>query len=256
MGNDKLMNRVSVREIDLLGTRLCNCTLPEGVDFIDNAIVSSNKYKIMIRNAACINLSYENELYRKVVDDYHIRFVDGIGIYLAARILKGVRIPDLGGNPFGCAILQMCAERGHSVYLLGAKEDVIIKAAENFIERHKGLNIAGYHHGYFKTDGTEDVIRDINDCSPDLLIVCFGKPKEVFWIAENFGKLNVGVLIPLGGFLDFQSGHTKRAPKWILKLRFEWLFRLLLEPRRLWKRYILGNFSFMVKVLTWKALGK
>ncbi|MBD3169368.1 MAG: WecB/TagA/CpsF family glycosyltransferase [candidate division Zixibacteria bacterium] len=256
MNDNPLLNEVSDREVELLGTKLCKCTIEEGVNLIDDAISSGGKYRVIIRNAACINLSFANEEYRDAVAGYHMRFVDGIGVYLAGKILKGIGFPDLGGNPFGRAILQRCAEKGYRVYLLGAKQEVVAKAAENFQKWHHGLKIAGYHHGYFDLENCGDIIEEINKTEPDLVMACFGKPEEVFWIARNFDSLRAKVMIPMGGFFDFQSGHTRRAPEWILKMRFEWLFRLLIEPRRLWRRYIIGNTIFMTRVFRYKLFGK
>jgi N-acetylglucosaminyldiphosphoundecaprenol N-acetyl-beta-D-mannosaminyltransferase len=255
MGAQSLAEKVSAKEISLFGINVCNCSPDEGLELLDSAINSGRSSRAMIVNAACVNISFRNNDYREAMGRYDVRFVDGVGIYLAGRILRGVRLPDLNGTDFGKLFMRHCADKGYRVFFLGARRGVAEKAAANFKALYPSLKIAGYHHGYFRSDQNDEVIETINETGPDVLVVCFGKPREVFWIDENIDRLAVRLAIPLGGFLDFYSGQKPRAPGWILKIRSEWLYRLILEPRRMWKRYLIGNLIFIIRVLRWKLAG-
>ena len=248
------MTRAVEKEVSLLGINLCNCSIREGVDILEEALQMPGQYRAMIVNAACINISFKNPTYREAVKKYHARFVDGIGVHLAGRILKGIRLPNLGGTDLGKLFLERCAIKGYRVFFLGAKPGVALRAADNFRKWYPGIQIVGCQDGYFAPDQNDDIIKKINGSLADVLIVCLGKPREVLWIEENFDKLKTRLSLPLGAFFDFHSGEIRRAPLWIQKLRFEWLFRLMLEPGRLWKRYIIGNFIFIGRVFKWKLL--
>ncbi len=250
------MNELTEREVSVLGVRLLNCSYDEGIDLLEKAVLDPEPRRAMIVNAYCINIGFNNPNYRRAVNSFNMRFVDGIGVLLAGRILKGIHFTDLGGSNLGKSFMQRCAERKFKVFFLGAKPGVAEQAAENFRWSIPGINIVGCQHGYFSDKENDRIIERINKANPDVLIVCFGKPKEVLWIEENFQKLNIKLAIPLGAFFDFHSGRVKRAPVWIQKIHFEWLYRLILEPRRLWKRYIIGNFLFMGRVLKWKLFPK
>ncbi|PJA30446.1 MAG: hypothetical protein CO189_00050 [candidate division Zixibacteria bacterium CG_4_9_14_3_um_filter_46_8] len=249
------MTRAAEKEVSLLGINLCNCSVREGLDILDESLEMPGHYRAMFMNANYINISFSDPVYRETVKKYHARFVDGVGVYLAGRILKGVKFPHLGGGTdLGKLFLERCAQKGYRVFFLGARPGVADKAAENFRKWYPNIKIVGCHHGYFHNDENEDIIRRINSSKADVLLVCMGMPREALWIEENFDKLKTRLSLPLGAFFDFHSGEIRRAPLWIQKLRFEWLFRLILEPNRLWKRYIIGNFIFIGRVFKWKLL--
>lgn len=156
---------------------------------------------------------------------------DGVGIVSAAKRM-GNPIPErVTGIDTGYAVLEKLAEVGGSVYLLGAKPGIAELAAEKLTERLSGLHVVGTHHGYFEND--EKVIKEITEVKPDLLIVCLGSPKQEVWVNNNKKNLHgVGAVICLGGALDAWSGNIKRAPTLFIKLRLEWLWRMLCEPKR------------------------
>jgi N-acetylglucosaminyldiphosphoundecaprenol N-acetyl-beta-D-mannosaminyltransferase len=143
--------------------------------------------------------------------------------------------------------------RDHSLFLLGARPGVADKAAANLRERFPGLRIVGTHHGYFdKAPGSpenEAVIREINAASPNILIVGFGMPLQERWLMDNWDRIEVNVALTGGAVFDYVSGELPRAPRWMTDHGFEWLGRLIIEPGRLWKRYLVGNPIFILRVL-------
>ncbi len=251
-----MLQSVKDKEVTVLGFDLCNCSPEEGVEILDEAIESGKKARAMIVNAACVNISFENREYREAVRRFDVRFVDGVGIFIAGKVLRGVSFPNLAGTDFGEDLLRRCVQKNYRIYFLGAKPGVAETAALNIKEKYPNINIVGAHHGYFKSEENDRVIEDINNSGADVLLVCFGKPREVLWVDRYFESLNIKLAMPLGAFFDFQSGNVVRAPLWIRKMRFEWLYRLVIEPRRLWKRYVVGNMVFIGRVLRYKLNGR
>jgi len=136
-----------------------------------------------------------------------------------------------------------------SLFLLGGTPYVVELAAKQLKELHPGIRLSGYHHGYYSEQENNSVIDKINANPPDILLLGMGVPKQEEWTKENFEKLNAKIVWMGGGFLDILSGRIKRCPQWLSKIGFEWMFRFLQEPRRLWKRYFIGNPLFVLRIL-------
>jgi N-acetylglucosaminyldiphosphoundecaprenol N-acetyl-beta-D-mannosaminyltransferase len=143
--------------------------------------------------------------------------------------------------------------RDLSLFLLGARPGVAERAAAKLKQRFPDLHIAGTHHGYFdKALGSpqnEVVVDQINAANPDILIVGFGMPLQERWLMENWERLEASVALTGGAVFDYVSGELRRAPRWMTDHGLEWLGRLIIEPRRLWKRYLIGNPLFILRVL-------
>jgi len=170
---------------------------------------------------------------------------DGAGIILAAKILKrpfsGGRVP---GIELGEHLAEVAAELGWKLFLLGSKSGVAELAGQKLIEKYPTLNICGTNDGFFKDD--DEVIKKINDCGTELLFVATGVPREEKWMRANIDKLNVKLMIGLGGSFDVYSGNLKRAPALFRKMGLEWLHRLIKEPSRFKRmmklpKFILGT---------------
>jgi N-acetylglucosaminyldiphosphoundecaprenol N-acetyl-beta-D-mannosaminyltransferase len=129
--------------------------------------------------------------------------------------------------------LYEAAKTDKSVFLFGAKPGTAEAAADNLCKKVEGLKIAGTRNGYFSPEDTDSIINEINESGADILWVCLGAPKQELWMADNKDKLNVSVMMGLGGSLDVYAGNVKRAPKFMIDLKIEWLYRLIKEPYRL-----------------------
>jgi N-acetylglucosaminyldiphosphoundecaprenol N-acetyl-beta-D-mannosaminyltransferase len=137
--------------------------------------------------------------------------------------------------------------------LLGAKPGVAEAVAGWVRENHPGMLISGVQHGYFAADEEPEVLEKIASSGASLLLVAFGAPRQDQWIAAHKHELGgVKVAIGVGGLFDFFSGEKQRAPLWLREMGMEWAFRLWLEPARLWKRYVVGNGVFLLRVLWWR----
>jgi N-acetylglucosaminyldiphosphoundecaprenol N-acetyl-beta-D-mannosaminyltransferase len=154
---------------------------------------------------------------------------------------------------FAWQLTEFAEPRGFTFFFLGARPGVADKAAANLKARYPDLRIVGTHHGYFdKTPGSvenEAVIEQINAVKPNILIVGFGMPLQERWLMENWDRIDANVALTGGAVFDYVSGELQRAPRWMTDNGLEWLGRLLIEPRRLWKRYLIGNPLFIWRVL-------
>ncbi len=124
------------------------------------------------------------------------------------------------------------------------------RAATNLCARYPRLRLAGTHHGYFAKEGpaNQAVVDEINGASPDILLVCFGMPLQERWVSENLSQLRVHVILTGGAAIDYGAGAIPVVPRWMAKLQLEWLFRFLIEPVRMFRRYIIGNPLFLARV--------
>lgn len=208
---------------------------------------------VLHANVHGLNICYRDPELRSFFNAAPLVFCDGAGVMLAARIL-GRRIPERITYADWMWRLAAFAEReGLSLFLLGARPSVAERAGVHLKERHPNLKIAGVHHGYFdRTVGApenEAVLAEINASRPDLLLVGFGMPLQERWLMQNWHRLDACVALTGGAVFDYISGELKRGPRVLTNNGFEWLARLLIEPKRLWRRYAIGNPLFLARVL-------
>jgi N-acetylglucosaminyldiphosphoundecaprenol N-acetyl-beta-D-mannosaminyltransferase len=204
-------------------------------------------------NARCLNLCYEDPALRGFFNRAEVVFCDGAGVVLAARILGG-RIPGrITYADWAWRLAAFAAAEGFSLYLLGARPGVARAAAKRLVERYPDLRISGVHHGYFDhragSPENEAVVREINAARPDILLVGLGMPLQERWLMQNWALIDAGVALTGGAVFDYVSGRLRRGPRLLTDNGFEWLARLLVEPRRLWRRYLVGNPLFLLRVL-------
>jgi N-acetylglucosaminyldiphosphoundecaprenol N-acetyl-beta-D-mannosaminyltransferase len=198
-------------------------------------------------NAHTVNLAYEDPEYLGVLRRADLVLNDGKGMMLAARIL-GNRLPrDMNGNYFTPLLLERCAQRGWPVFFLGAGPGVAAEAAAMLGERFPGLKVAGTHDGFFATD--EDAIAAIREAAADVVLVGMGNPLQERWIDRCLDRTGARIGVGVGAFFDFITGNVPRAPDWMNRYGLEWLHRLVQEPKRMWRRYVLGNPKFVGRVI-------
>jgi N-acetylglucosaminyldiphosphoundecaprenol N-acetyl-beta-D-mannosaminyltransferase len=220
---------------------------------IDDLVRGGDRGLVLNVNAHCLNLCYEDSKLRAFLNGAEVVFCDGAGVMLAARML-GRRIPErITYADWIWKLADFAAARGFSLYFLGARPGVAQEAARRLRERYPDLKLAGVRHGYFdhgaESAENEAVVEEINAAAPDILLIGLGMPLQDRWLMENWQKLDVSVALTGGGVFDYVSGRLRRGPRFLTENGFEWLARLLLEPRRLWRRYLIGNPLFLLRVL-------
>jgi len=202
---------------------------------------------------ALMQMLRQPELYR-LVCRFDLVVPDGQGVVWAARVLGlpingRLAIPDLVEFLFSLAQAE-----GYKVFLLGAEEAVNRRAAENVLRRYPELILAGRQHGYYPPEAEEQVARSLSASQPDILVVGMPSPHKERFILRWGQELCIPICIAAGGYLDVLGGKTKRAPEWMQRAGLEWLFRVVQEPRRLWRRVFVANLVFPLYVLA-EALG-
>ncbi len=216
--------------------------------------ISRNEKRLVLNvNCHCLNLAYERPWLRSFLNSADLVFCDGVGVLLGARLL-GERLPErIPFTDWDWGLGEESDKLGYSLFLLGARPGVAECAAVRLREAHPQLKIAGTHHGYVdkRVDSAENraVIQKINSVQPNVLIVCFGMPLQEQWLMENWRNIEANVAMVGGAALDYIAGEVRRPPLWMRKHSLEWLGRVLIEPRRLWRRYLLGNGQFIARVL-------
>jgi N-acetylglucosaminyldiphosphoundecaprenol N-acetyl-beta-D-mannosaminyltransferase len=234
--------------LDLLGAPLDPVTLDEAVAFVDGLIEKGTTGQQASLNAAKVVRVQRDAEFTTALRSCELVMADGVPIVWAGRLL-GHSIPErVSGIDLMAALLAHAADRSHRVFLLGARADVIEDAAAEIERRYPGIQIAGRHHGYYTPEEEPDVIAEIEAARPHLLFVAFETPQKELFLSRMRGVLPVPFVMGVGGSFDVLAGRRRRAPLWMQRIGFEWFFRFVQEPRRLWRRYLIGNTMFLVLV--------
>jgi len=239
-------------KINLFGVELLNKRMGEAISLIDKLVKAEQKKKIFFVNPDCLNKIFKDIGYYKILRRADYIFPDGIGINIAAKMLHNPLLENLNGTDMLPFLCENAVNNGSRIFLLGAKPGIAKKAKQNLEKKFRGLQISGSEDGYFKPEQLAEVIKKINSAKTDILLVALGVPRQEKWIEQNLPKLDIKLAMGVGGLLDFYSGNIKRAPRWMREVGLEWLYRLFQEPGRMWKRYIVGNPLFLMRVIKWK----
>lgn len=237
--------------ISVLDVRIHKITLDQLFSSILAFALSPEKQIIAHVNIKAINLAYHLPWYRDFLNKSDLVFCDGVGVALGAKILgHAIQLQHRMTCPDWIERLALVCEQNEvSMFLLAGRPGVAKNAIRKLLKIAPQLEVAS-HHGFFEKQGDENqrVIEQINRFNPGILYVGMGMPLQEKWIIENADKLNTRLIMPLGACLDFYVGEVARAPRWMTDHGFEWLGRLLIEPHRLWKRYLIGNPLFIWRV--------
>jgi N-acetylglucosaminyldiphosphoundecaprenol N-acetyl-beta-D-mannosaminyltransferase len=250
-----LMNELFEKTF-ILGVRVDIISLDDLIHFIVSTVHDQKKAIVTYVNVHAINLAGEQTWFKDFLNQSQIVFCDGFGVKWAAKFLHGKKLQRYTPPDWFDRLAGDCTQQEISMFFLGTRQDVIERAASVMKEKFPQLNIAGVHHGFFnkelESSENQDILSEINSVHPNILVVGFGMPSQEKWILENWDKLQVNVVIPVGAYFDYVAGDVVRAPHWMTDHGLEWLGRLIIEPRRLWKRYILGNPKFIWRVFMQK----
>lgn len=220
-------------------------TMDETVELITDNINRKQFLQHVVVNVAKLVSARSDSTLNESIRACDIINIDGMGVVLGARFL-GIDVPErVAGVDLFENLIARSEKEGFSVFLLGAKEDVVSRVSSVLKSRHKNLKIAGYHHGYFWDNETE-VVNKIRDSGANLLFVAITSPKKENFINRWKDQLGVDFVMGVGGTFDVISGDVKRAPIWMQNYGLEWLYRIIQEPGRMWKRYAYTNMYFLL----------
>ena len=239
----------------LFGLRFQDLPLAEVAASIVAAALNNQSRKIFFVNAHCVNVAYGNPEYFKLLREQPLLYADGLGMRLAAKIAGTPLRYNVNGTDLFPHICGEAAERGVPIALLGAAPGVVDACAENMRQMFPKLQIAWTHHGYMTDEEEAEVLRTLPMSGAKILFVAKGVPKQELWINEHANNVGMPITIGVGALFDFFSNSIPRAPKWVRKIHMEWLFRLIMEPRRLFVRYVVGNPIFLGRALISAARG-
>jgi len=214
---------------------------------VKKSIQKNNKIFIVTANPETIMTAEENsDLQKALLDENTIIIPDGIGIVKGAKML-GYKIEEtIPGVELCTKLFEYCNEYGKSIFLLGAKKEVIEKLVKVINEKYSNVNICGYENGY--VEDKQEVFNRIAELKPDVVLVALGIPNQELLIYNNLEKFDKGIFVGVGGSFDVLSGVKRRAPKIFRKLKLEWLYRITTEPKRL-KRFFKSNIKYIVKII-------
>lgn len=237
------------KRITILDTIVDVLTVNETIDLVESYVKNKKPLHLMGVNADKINMLSVNPKLKNIVNNCGVINADGASVVLASKFL-GKPLPErVAGIDLMQDLVELSAEKGYSVYLLGAKQEVVEKTSEVLKEKYPKLNIVGIKNGYFKEEDWPSICEELRIVNPDFVFVGITSPIKEY-LVDYMQKQGLNcVFMGVGGSFDVISGYIPRAPKWMQKCHLEWLFRVIQEPKRLFKRYFVGNFEFIKNVI-------
>lgn len=233
------------QQVDMFGVPLARIDMEQALSRVDQFIQERAPHMIVTSDSTGIVRAHDDPEFRAVLQAADMVTADGRGVVWMARVLGLPMRERVSGVDMMERLCARAAERGYSVYLLGARPGVAEEAARVLQRRYPGLRVAGTHHGYFTPDEEPAIVQQIAEARPDILFVALGAPAQEKWISRHREQLGVPVAMGVGGSFDVISGRLKRAPLWMQKAGLEWLWRALLEPRRLPRLWALPRLLWM-----------
>ncbi len=223
-------------------------TKSEIVEELDRRVEENNNTMVAFANAHCLNMAHRDPSLRAALGDAVV-LNDGLGVDIASRLLFGVQFPDnLNGTDFTPYYLQQ-TRHCLRIFLLGSKSGVVSQVARLLGDKYPKHVIVGRHDGYFPRSADGLIAQNVKASGADLVLVAMGNPDQELWLRTNFAATGCRLGFAVGALFDFMAGEVPRAPVWVRSIRSEWIYRLAQEPGRLWRRYVLGNPIFVLRIL-------
>lgn len=237
-------------------SRVIICNIPidafsmkETIDIIDKSIVERKVLHHVVVNAAKIVSAQKDLELRNSIVNCDIINADGQAVVWAGKFLNK-RLPErVAGIDLMEALVDLSSRKKYGIFLFGAKEEVVKKVVEKYSKKYGPEIIAGYRNGYYKQSEEQQIARQIADSKATILFVAISSPKKEIFLNTYKDIIQTPFIMGVGGSFDVVSGLVKRAPKWMQKMGLEWFYRLIQEPRRMWKRYLIGNSKFIFLVV-------
>jgi len=237
------------RRIEFLGVPLDTYTMQETIDLAVGAMTQHEKIQHVVVNVGKLVNMRRDAILQRDVEESDLINIDGAGILWGCRLLglpvtERVAGIDIMGN-----LLAACEAHEFRPYFFGAKQEVLDQAIKSIMAKHPKLRIAGARHGYFAPNDEAAIVADINQANADCLFIAISTPTKENFIHRYRDALDVSFIMGVGGSIDVYAGFVKRAPPWMQNAGLEWFFRLVQEPRRMWKRYLVTNSAYAYLLL-------
>lgn len=240
---------------DIFGVPVGVLGWEEGVEHLNQLTREKRFARIGFLNAHSANIAHGDREFASTLNEF-LMFPDGIGVDVASRLLYGAPFPaNLNGTDFVPEFLVR-NKTPLTIGLIGSTKANADKAAVQFSRLAPQHRFVVVGDGFFKAEEEQDILDEIAKLHPDILLVAMGVPRQEIWISRNITPDHCTIPIAVGALLDFYSGSVHRAPLWMRRWRIEWIYRLINEPGRLWRRYIVGNPIFLIRVFLQKFMGR
>lgn len=214
--------------------------------------IKDEKLLINTINAHSFNIARKDKEFYNALDKSGILLPDGVSIVLAVRLLSGTRLKKISGYDLFLAEMEYLNSSGGSCFFLGSSNEVLCLIETRAKKEYPNVKMRFFSPPFvptFNIEENESMINEVKNFSPDVLFVGMTAPKQEKWASAHFDELQAGHICSIGAVFDFYAGTVKRAPQWMIKLGLEWFYRLVREPKRMWRRYLLGNSRFIVWVI-------
>lgn len=237
-----------MKSVKMFGCDVASLTMIETLQKIEHLIENKILTQHVVINAGKVVTMENDEKLKEIIKNCPLINADGQSIVWASKFL-GKKLPErVAGIDLMEELIKLSNDKGYRIYFFGAKEEVVTKVVEIYKEKYKNLQVAGYRNGYFSAEDKDEIVNDMKESKADILLVAFSSPNKEYWLSENMDKINIPFCMGVGGSFDVVAGVTKRAPKWMQKIGLEWFYRFIQEPKRMWKRYLVGNSKFVYYV--------
>ena len=230
--------------------------MDETLSAVESIIEQRRPTQHVVVNVAKLVAMQRDDERKRAVNQCAIINVDGQGVVWGARQL-GINVPErVAGIDLFEKLIALSSEKGYRPYFLGATDEVVGTVVDTLQNKYLDLEIAGFRNGYFSEPDESKIAKEIRDSNADMLLVGISSPKKEFFLERNLAATNVSFAMGVGGSFDIIAGKTRRAPAWMQRAGLEWFYRLLNEPKRMWKRYLSSNAAFLVMLTKAKIFGK
>ena len=252
LSNDVHSERSRWRTSDILGVRVACVDKSALLATVRGWIAGEGRHIITYVNAYCLNVASRDRDYHHVLNEADLVYADGVGAVWASKVLGGCGLHKMTGADWIYDYARLAEQSRWSTYILAGRPGIANAAAENLRMQFPGLEIVGACDGYFEEKPERQVLAEIERLCPDVVFVGRGTPRQEKWIARHRSHLSGKIAWAVGALFDYVAGQEPRAPEWMRMLPLEWLWRLTVDPKGKWKRYVLGNPLFMLRVLRQK----
>lgn len=236
-----------------LNTEVDNLSMEDAIDRIEKLIENKKPSYVVTPNVDHIVKLDTDEEFQEVYKNADLILTDGMPLIWISKVKKTPIKEKVSGSDLFPKVCEMASNKGYKVFLLGAAEGVAEKAAENLKNKYDGLNIVGTYSPSYGFENNEEeieqIVNMIKSVNPDILAVGLGAPKQEKFIYEYKNKLNVPISLAIGASIDFEAGNINRAPIWMQKIGLEWFYRLIKEPKRMFKRYLIDDMKIFNIIL-------
>lgn len=234
-----------MKTVDIFGCSVAAINMKETLEEIEKIIENRILTQHVVINAGKVVLMNNDFKLKKIVSECRIINADGQSIVWASKFL-GKPLPErVAGIDLMEELIKLSEQKGYGIYFFGAKEEVVKSVVMHYEGLYPNLKVCGYRNGYFSKEEVPNIVRDMKNSNADILFVAFSSPNKEYWLSENINDINIPFCMGVGGSFDVIAGKTTRAPEWMQNIGLEWFYRFIQEPRRMWKRYLVGNSKFI-----------